>query len=122
VHVAPCLTLAGGAIPCIRFRRVTSRYHVYAKTRIPDNEVAADNDLLAEGVLELNGCSTEGALILCSDGILIAGIFRVPGDHDAVTELRVRIEQGKYDLSGISDASVPGSLLKFWYVSFGGGT
>eukprot|EP00158_Paraphelidium_tribonemae_P003193 Partr_v1_DN25949_c0_g1_i3_m68372 putative Rho GTPase activating protein 39 len=56
---------------------------------------------LADSILKLNGCQTEG-------------IFRVPGDADAVTELRLRLEKGQYDISGISDASVPGSLFKFW--------
>jgi hypothetical protein len=43
------------------------------------------------------------------------GIFRVPGDADAVTDLRLRLEKNNYDLSGIADASVPASLLKLWY-------
>lgn len=51
----------------------------------------------------------------------ILGIFRVPGDADQgslnltlVTDLRIRIERDNYDLSGITDANVPGSLFKFW--------
>lgn len=31
-----------------------------------------------------------------------------------VTELRVRIEKDNYDISGITEASVPASLFKFW--------
>ncbi|CAO3650986.1 unnamed protein product [Mucor hiemalis] len=42
------------------------------------------------------------------------GIFRVPGDADAVTDLRVRIENGNYDATGITDPNVPASLLKYW--------
>jgi hypothetical protein len=54
----------------------------------------------------------------------------VPGDADAgicyyysfskvsifikVTDLRVRIEKDNYDISGITEASVPASLFKFW--------
>ncbi|KAG1153045.1 hypothetical protein G6F37_000068 [Rhizopus arrhizus] len=48
------------------------------------------------------------------DGKRTEGIFRVPGDADSVTDLRVRIEKGMYDLSGIDDPNVPASLLKYW--------
>ncbi|KAI9248727.1 Rho GTPase activation protein [Helicostylum pulchrum] len=56
---------------------------------------------LTNAVHELNGPSSEG-------------IFRVPGDADAVTELRIRIENGNYDSTGIDDPNVPASLLKYW--------
>ncbi|KAI7856712.1 Rho GTPase activation protein [Circinella umbellata] len=56
---------------------------------------------LADAVIRLNGQQTEG-------------IFRVPGDADDVTELRVRIENGNYDATGITDPNVPASLLKYW--------
>lgn len=56
---------------------------------------------LAEAVLRLNGTATEG-------------IFRVPGDADSITELKLRIESGNYDLGGITDPNIPASLLKFW--------
>ncbi|KAI8884398.1 Rho GTPase activation protein [Backusella circina FSU 941] len=56
---------------------------------------------LANAVHDLNGQATQG-------------IFRVPGDADAVTELRVRIENGNYDATGIDDPNVPASLLKYW--------
>ncbi|KAI8138329.1 hypothetical protein BJV82DRAFT_631889 [Fennellomyces sp. T-0311] len=56
---------------------------------------------LADGVIRLNGQQSEG-------------IFRVPGDADDVTELRVRIENGNYDMAGITDPNVPASLLKYW--------
>ncbi|KAJ3180906.1 hypothetical protein HDU87_001552 [Geranomyces variabilis] len=56
---------------------------------------------LADAIIALNGCRTEG-------------IFRVPGDADAVTELRMRVEKGDYSLNGITDPNVPSSLLKFW--------
>ncbi|RKP26474.1 Rho GTPase activation protein [Syncephalis pseudoplumigaleata] len=56
---------------------------------------------LAEGILDLNGQQSEG-------------IFRVPGDADFVTNLKLRIEKDNYDLAGITDPNVPASLLKFW--------
>ncbi|KAI9488224.1 hypothetical protein BDB00DRAFT_849422 [Zychaea mexicana] len=56
---------------------------------------------LADAVIRLNGQQSEG-------------IFRVPGDADDVTELRVRIENGNYDATGITDPNVPASLLKYW--------
>ncbi|CAB4376882.1 unnamed protein product [Rhizophagus irregularis] len=56
---------------------------------------------LSNSILELNGQSSEG-------------IFRVPGDADYVTELKLRIEKNRYDMSGITDPNVPSSLLKLW--------
>ncbi|KAJ3012765.1 hypothetical protein HKX48_006093 [Thoreauomyces humboldtii] len=56
---------------------------------------------LADAIIALKGCSTEG-------------IFRVPGDADAVTELRMRVEKGDYNMHGITDPNVPSSLLKLW--------
>ncbi|KAJ3129235.1 hypothetical protein HK100_008764 [Physocladia obscura] len=56
---------------------------------------------LTDAILTLNGCKTEG-------------IFRVPGDIDMVNELRIRLERGKYDVTGISDPHVASSLLKLW--------
>ncbi len=56
---------------------------------------------LAEAVLKLGGHASEG-------------IFRVPGDLDSVILLKMRIERGEYDLTGINDPAVPASLLKMW--------
>ncbi|KAI7862382.1 hypothetical protein BDF14DRAFT_1856420 [Spinellus fusiger] len=56
---------------------------------------------LAESVNEMNGKHSEG-------------IFRVSGDADAVTDLRIRIENGHYDTSNITDPNVPASLIKLW--------
>ncbi|RIB02959.1 hypothetical protein C2G38_2255281 [Gigaspora rosea] len=56
---------------------------------------------LAKSILELNGQASEG-------------IFRVPGDADYVTELKLRIEKNRFDISEITDANVPSSLFKFW--------
>ncbi|KAG2199428.1 hypothetical protein INT47_011540, partial [Mucor saturninus] len=52
--------------------------------------------------------------VRATNGQLSEGIFRVPGDADAVTDLRVRIENGNYDATGITDPNVPASLLKYW--------
>lgn len=67
----------------------------------PPSEVPRIIQFLSQAILQLNGQQTEG-------------IFRVPGDADQVTDLRVRLERGQYDVSGIHDASVPASLLKAW--------
>ncbi|KAI9223041.1 hypothetical protein BC828DRAFT_403499 [Blastocladiella britannica] len=56
---------------------------------------------LAQLVLKLQGFTTEG-------------IFRVPGDADLITDLRLRIERNEYSDAGIVEASVPAGLLKFW--------
>ncbi|KAI8997075.1 hypothetical protein BDB01DRAFT_769721 [Pilobolus umbonatus] len=47
-------------------------------------------------------------------GELSEGIFRVSGDADAVTDLRVRIENEQYNATGITDPNIPASLLKYW--------
>ncbi|TPX55048.1 hypothetical protein PhCBS80983_g05628 [Powellomyces hirtus] len=67
----------------------------------PDAVVPRILPFLADAIIALKGCRTEG-------------IFRVPGDADAVTELRMRMEKGEYNLHGITDPNVPSSLLKFW--------
>ncbi|KAI0027659.1 Rho GTPase activation protein [Vararia minispora EC-137] len=56
---------------------------------------------LADGILALGGTRAEG-------------LFRVPGDGDAVAALRTRIDRGVYTLDGIDDPHVPASLLKLW--------
>lgn len=57
---------------------------------------------LSEAVLTLGGCTTEG-------------IFRVPGDAEAVTALRLRIERSEYSLpESVRDPAIPASLLKYW--------
>lgn len=67
----------------------------------PNDKVPIILPFLTRAILMLRGTSSEG-------------IFRVPGDADLITELKVRIEQGKYNLEGIDDANVPASLVKFW--------
>ncbi|KZT64367.1 Rho GTPase activation protein [Daedalea quercina L-15889] len=56
---------------------------------------------LADGILALGGTKTEG-------------IFRVPGDGDAVSDLKLRIEKGYYSLDGVDDPHVLASLWKLW--------
>lgn len=56
---------------------------------------------LTNAILEMKGTQSEG-------------IFRVPGDAEEVTDLRVRIENGHYNIGEISDPNVPASLLKYW--------
>ncbi|RUS18343.1 hypothetical protein BC937DRAFT_88864 [Endogone sp. FLAS-F59071] len=68
---------------------------------LPDLKIPRIVPFLSDAVLTLNGQHSEG-------------IFRVPGDVDEVTDLRIRIENGQYDMRGITDPSVPASLLKLW--------
>jgi hypothetical protein len=56
---------------------------------------------LADGILALGGTKSEG-------------IFRVPGDGDGVSELKLRIDKGHYNLEGIEDPYVLASLMKLW--------
>lgn len=42
------------------------------------------------------------------------GIFRVPGDSDSVSELKLRIDRGYYNLEGVDDPNVLASLMKLW--------
>ena len=56
---------------------------------------------LSDGILALGGTKSEG-------------IFRVPGDGDCVSELKLRIDKGYYTLDGFDDPHVLASLLKLW--------
>ncbi|KAF8332598.1 uncharacterized protein EI90DRAFT_3280525 [Cantharellus anzutake] len=56
---------------------------------------------LADGIIALGGLATEGT-------------WRISGDADSVSELKVRIDKGHYNLEGINDCHVPASLLKLW--------
>lgn len=56
---------------------------------------------LADGILALGGTKSEG-------------IFRVPGDGDLVSDLKLRIDKGYYTLEGVDDPHVLASLLKLW--------
>jgi Rho GTPase-activating protein 39 len=67
----------------------------------PDLKVPIILPFLADGILALGGPRAEG-------------IFRVPGDADGVSELKLRIDKGYYTLDGIDDPHVLASLLKLW--------
>ena len=56
---------------------------------------------LTDGILALGGTKAEG-------------IFRVPGDGDSVSELKVRIDRGHYTLTDFDDPHVLASLMKLW--------
>lgn len=57
---------------------------------------------LADGILALGGKRSEG-------------IFRVPGDGDYVSALKLGIDQGYYTLpDGVNDPHVLASLMKLW--------
>ncbi|KAJ2227940.1 hypothetical protein IWW45_006811 [Coemansia sp. RSA 485] len=53
-------------------------------------------------------------LITSLDGESTEGLFRVPGNSDAVFITRLRIEAGQPDFSDVTDPNVPASLLKEW--------
>ena len=67
----------------------------------PQQKVPIILPFLADGILALGGTKSEG-------------IFRVPGDGDSVSELKLRIDRGYYTLDGVDDPYVLASLLKLW--------
>ncbi|TCD60483.1 hypothetical protein EIP91_010015 [Steccherinum ochraceum] len=67
----------------------------------PHQKVPIILPFLADGILALGGTKSEG-------------IFRVPGDGDAVSELKLRIDKGYYTLDGFDDPTVLASCLKLW--------
>lgn len=67
----------------------------------PDSKVPIILPFLADSIIALGGTKREG-------------IFRVPGDADTVSEMKVRIDKGHYNLTGIDDPHIPASLLKMW--------
>jgi hypothetical protein len=71
------------------------------KDTFPDMKLPRILPFLADAVLNLQGQRSEG-------------IFRVPGESDNITELKLRLEKGDYSLGSITDPNVPASLLKFW--------
>lgn len=77
-----------------------SIYRLQQRT-YPSLKVPIILPFLSDGILALGGTKCEG-------------IFRVPGDADAVSELRLRIDKGVYALEGIDDPHVLASLLKLW--------
>ena len=67
----------------------------------PDAKVPIILPFLADGIIALGGLQAEG-------------IWRISGDNDTMSELKVRIDRGYYNLEGIDDCHVPASLLKLW--------
>ncbi|KAJ7690652.1 hypothetical protein B0H17DRAFT_1064302 [Mycena rosella] len=67
----------------------------------PHQKVPIILPFLADGILALGGTKSEG-------------IFRVPGDGDSVSDLKLRIDQGYYALDGVDDPHVLASLMKLW--------
>ncbi|KAI0823706.1 hypothetical protein BC628DRAFT_499041 [Trametes gibbosa] len=67
----------------------------------PDKKVPIILPFLADGILALGGTKSEG-------------IFRVPGDGDLVSDLKLRIDRGYYSLDGVDDPHVLASLMKLW--------
>ena len=66
----------------------------------PQQKVLIVLPFLADGVLALCGTKSEG-------------VFRVPGDADAVAALKMRLDRGSYTLEGV-DPHVLASLFKLW--------
>ena len=71
------------------------------KDRYGERKLPWIQTVLSEEVLRLDGAQTEG-------------IFRVPGDVDAVQALKLRCDQW-IPPSACSDPHTPASLLKLWY-------
>lgn len=67
----------------------------------PHQKVPIILPFLADGILALGGPRAEG-------------IFRVPGDNDSVSELKLRIDKGYYTLESVDDPHVLASLMKLW--------
>src|SRR5258708_29511959 len=72
----------------------------------PKQKVPIVLPFLADGVLALGGTKSEG-------------IFRVPGDSDAVAALKMRLDCGLYTLAGAHDPHVPAALCKPWLRALG---
>lgn len=67
----------------------------------PEQQVPIILPFLADGILALGGTKSEG-------------IFRIPGDSDSVSELKLRIDKGYYTLDGVDDPHILASLMKLW--------
>ncbi|KAH9485197.1 Rho GTPase-activating protein 39 [Psilocybe cubensis] len=67
----------------------------------PHQKIPIILPFLADGILALGGTKSEG-------------IFRVPGDNDSVSALKLRIDRGYYTLEGVDDPHVLASLMKLW--------
>jgi hypothetical protein len=69
--------------------------------RYPHQKIPIILPFLADGILALGGTKSEG-------------IFRVPGDNDSVSSLKLRIDKGYYTVDGVDDPNVLASLMKLW--------
>ncbi|KDR75311.1 hypothetical protein GALMADRAFT_249333 [Galerina marginata CBS 339.88] len=67
----------------------------------PHQKIPIILPFLGDGILALGGTKSEG-------------IFRVPGDNDSVSGLKLRIDRGYYTLEGVDDPHVLASLMKLW--------
>lgn len=67
----------------------------------PKEKIPIILPFLADGIIALGGTKCEG-------------IFRVAGDSDLVSELKIRIDRGYYTLENVDDPHVLASLLKLW--------
>ncbi|KAF9476361.1 hypothetical protein BDN70DRAFT_882529 [Pholiota conissans] len=67
----------------------------------PHQKIPIILPFLADGILALGGTKAEG-------------IFRVPGDNDSVSGLKLRIDRGYYTLDSVDDPHVLASLMKLW--------
>ena len=67
----------------------------------PHQKIPIILPFLGDGILALGGMKAEG-------------IFRVPGDNDSVSGLKLRIDRGYYTLDGVDDPHVLASLMKLW--------
>jgi hypothetical protein len=67
----------------------------------PQQKVPIILPFLADGILALGGTKAEG-------------IFRIPGDSEGVSELKLRIDKGHYNLEGVEDPYILASLMKLW--------
>ncbi|KCV70539.1 hypothetical protein H696_02885 [Fonticula alba] len=67
----------------------------------PEMSIPRILPFLTDAIVRLGGERTEG-------------IFRVPGDTEMISELRLRIDNQNFVLEGITDPCVPAGLFKLW--------
>ncbi|KAJ2662653.1 hypothetical protein IWW48_001711 [Coemansia sp. RSA 1200] len=78
------------------------------------DDIAADSALVASQTGLPRIVEQLVSLIVSLGGLSTEGLFRIPGDADAVALARLRIEAGSADFAAIDDPNVPASLLKEW--------
>ncbi|KAI8325557.1 RhoGAP-domain-containing protein, partial [Martensiomyces pterosporus] len=77
-------------------------------------EIMADQELINRSTGLPRVLEQLTSLITSLGGEHTEGLFRVPGDGDAVSMARLQIEAGQPDFSSIHDPNIPASLLKEW--------